>query len=559
MSLAIDTGVVHHSEKLLFRGHRIIVKSVAISRFADEVITLREELRRRENMGMCTSEVACISQPFPPARLRGSAVRVFVLLIDLQRADSRTEHVPGVGEREEDVVEKTETPVVAIGDEMAHSPLHIVLIIKRFDLVFLALLLMRMLAVDLLVVRADILLLYKSGVGQHERTEVTRGGRTIDVSAEAEFVDIRNQPGMVDMRMRKNHTIKRFRVEAQVPVGGIGLHAFALIHTAIQENRVSGIGGNKMFASRHFAGGAEELYFHGFNDLWYKITTFFAYMQIFLYLCSKFSHIHIINIKLQPMESKDLFDLSGRVSLVTGCSGGLGVQMAKALAAKGSNLVIIARRYEKLVEVKNEIEQTYSVEVLPLQCDITNTEAVETMVDEAIKHFGRIDIVVNNAGTGAVAPAEDITDAQFENEMQIDLFGSFRVARAVAKKTMIPNQYGRIINIASMYGLVGNKIAPASPYHAAKGGVVNMTRALAAEWGKHGITVNAICPGYFITPLTKETLESEYFANYAKTVIPMERYGHEGELDSAVCFLAADASRYVTGVALPVDGGYTCV
>ena len=259
------------------------------------------------------------------------------------------------------------------------------------------------------------------------------------------------------------------------------------------------------------------------------------------------------------MESKDLFDLSGRVSLVTGCSGGLGVQMAKALAAKGSNLVIIARRYEKLVEVKNEIEQTYGVEVLPLQCDITNTEAVETMVDEAIKHFGRIDIVVNNAGTGAVAPAEDITDAQFGNEMQIDLFGSFRVARAVAKKTMIPNQYGRIINIASMYGLVGNKIAPASPYHAAKGGVVNMTRALAAEWGKHGITVNAICPGYFITPLTKETLESEYFANYAKTVIPMERYGHEGELDSAVCFLAADASRYVTGVALPVDGGYTCV
>ena len=255
----------------------------------------------------------------------------------------------------------------------------------------------------------------------------------------------------------------------------------------------------------------------------------------------------------------DIFDLSGRVALVTGCSRGLGVQISKALAARGSKLVIIARRYEKLVEVKNEIEKAFGVEVLPIQCDITNTEAVEKMVDEAIAHFSKIDIVVNNAGTGAVAPAEDITDSQFENEMQIDLFGSFRVARAVAKKTMIPNQYGRIINIASMYGLVGNKIAPAAPYHAAKGGVVNMTRALAAEWGKHGITVNAICPGYFITPLTKETLESEYFANYAKTVIPMERYGHEGELDSAVCFLAAEASRYVTGVALPVDGGYTCV
>lgn len=259
------------------------------------------------------------------------------------------------------------------------------------------------------------------------------------------------------------------------------------------------------------------------------------------------------------MIMKDIFDLKGRVALITGCSGGLGVQMAKALAAKGADLVIVARRYEKLIEVKTAIEAEYGVQVLPLQCDITSTEGVDEMVDEAMMIFGRVDIVVNNAGTGAVAPAEDITDAQFENEMQVDLFGTFRVARAVAKKSMIPNGYGRVINIASMYGLVGNKIAPASPYHAAKGGVVNLTRALAAEWGKYGITVNTICPGYFITPLTKETLESDYFAQYAKTVIPMERYGQEGELDSAVVFLASDASTYVTGVALPVDGGYTCV
>jgi gluconate 5-dehydrogenase len=256
---------------------------------------------------------------------------------------------------------------------------------------------------------------------------------------------------------------------------------------------------------------------------------------------------------------KQLFDLTGRVALVTGCSGGLGVQMAKALAQQGADLVIMARRYEKLLEVKQEIESAHGVKVLPIQCDVTNTEAVDKMVDEAIEKFGHIDIVVNNAGTGAITPAEDITDAQFENEMQIDLFGTFRVARAVAKKSMIPNKYGRIINIASMYGLVGNKIAPSSPYHAAKGGVVNLTRALAGEWGKYGITVNTICPGYFMTPLTKDTLTTEYFTNYAKSVIPLERYGEEGELDSAVVFLAADESRYVTGVALPVDGGYTCV
>ena len=254
---------------------------------------------------------------------------------------------------------------------------------------------------------------------------------------------------------------------------------------------------------------------------------------------------------------KAYFDLKGQTAIVTGCSTGLGVQMAKALANQGANIVAVARRVEKIEAVAAEIKKEFGVQTLAVRCDITDTQAVDDMVKKVMETFGRIDILVNNAGTGAVAPAEDITDEQFNNEINIDLFGTFRVARAVAKVAMIPAKYGRIINIASMYGLVGNKVAPCSPYHAAKGGVVNLTRGLAAEWGKYNITVNAICPGYFYSPLTKETLDSDFFQQNAQTMIPLSRYGNEGELDSAAIFLAAPASAYVTGVALPVDGGYT--
>lgn len=256
---------------------------------------------------------------------------------------------------------------------------------------------------------------------------------------------------------------------------------------------------------------------------------------------------------------KNYFDLKGQVAIVTGCSTGLGVQMAKALANQGANIVAVARRQNLIDEVAADIAKEYGVQTLAVRCDITDTAAVDAMVDAVIAKFGRVDILINNAGTGAVAPAEDITDEQFENEMNIDLFGSFRVARAVAKKAMIGAKYGRIINIASMYGLVGNKIAGSAPYHAAKGGVVNMTRALAAEWGKYNITVNAICPGYFYTDLTRDTLSSDFFQQNAKTMIPEERYGEEGELDTATIFLASPASAYVTGVNLAVDGGYTAM
>ncbi len=255
---------------------------------------------------------------------------------------------------------------------------------------------------------------------------------------------------------------------------------------------------------------------------------------------------------------KNYFDLKGHVAVVTGASTGLGLQMAKAFANQGANLVLLARRMNLLEQNAKEISEEYGVEVLPFACDITKTENVIEAVKATMNKFGRVDILVNNAGTGAVGNAEYITDEQFKHEMDIDLFGTFVCSREFGKE-MINAKYGRIINIASMYGLVGNMIAGSAPYHAAKGGVVNLTRALAAEWGKLGITVNSICPGYFYTDLTTETLDSDYFQAIAKRSIPMERYGLAGELDTCALFLASPMSTYVNGQNIAVDGGYTCV
>ncbi|MBO7452292.1 MAG: SDR family oxidoreductase [Clostridiales bacterium] len=255
---------------------------------------------------------------------------------------------------------------------------------------------------------------------------------------------------------------------------------------------------------------------------------------------------------------KNYFDLSGQVAVVTGASTGLGLQMAKAFASQGANLVLLARRQNLLDENKAEIEKEFGVKCLAYACDITDTEKVKGAVKATMDTFGRVDILVNNAGTGAVAPTVEISDETFMNEINVDLFGTFTCAREFAKE-MLKAKYGRIINISSMYGLVGNMAATCAPYHAAKGGVVNLTRALAAEWGKEGITVNAICPGYFWTPLTKETLETDWFSAYAKGAIPIGRYGKEGELDTAALFLASPASSYVNGQNIAVDGGYTAI
>ena len=258
---------------------------------------------------------------------------------------------------------------------------------------------------------------------------------------------------------------------------------------------------------------------------------------------------------------KKYFNFENQVAIITGCSTGLGVQMAHALASCGANIVALARRKELIEKVVEDVKTAYSVDALAVPCDVTDTEQIKTAINKAIEKFSKIDILINNAGTGIGKHAESITDDEFLYDINVDLVSGFRMAREVANAYMIEHKYGRIINIASIAGMIGNNIEKefGIPYYAAKGGVINMTRALAAEWGKYNINVNTICPGYFYTDLTKANLDDEEFTNITKSKIPLGRAGANGELDTAILFLSSKASSYVTGVCLPVDGGYTCM
>ena len=252
-----------------------------------------------------------------------------------------------------------------------------------------------------------------------------------------------------------------------------------------------------------------------------------------------------------------MFDLKGRVAVISGASSGLGKQMCTAFAKQGADLVILARRLERLEEMKVELEK-YGVRVLPIKCDVTSTEEINTAALAAKTAYGKVDILVNCAGSSKDKGALEMTDEEWDFTISTDMDSVFYVTRAFGN-IMKKNHYGRIINIASMYGLVGNTAMNTVAYHSSKGGVVNYTRAAAAELAKYGITVNSICPGYFYTELTTAVLDTEMFQEFAKTHVPMQRYGKEGELNAAAIFLASEEASYVTGVILPVDGGYTCV
>ena len=252
-----------------------------------------------------------------------------------------------------------------------------------------------------------------------------------------------------------------------------------------------------------------------------------------------------------------MFDLTGRVVVVSGASSGLGSQMARGFAGQGATLVITARRLNKLEELAEELRANGTT-VLPLQCDVTDSAMVDEVAAKVEAEFGKVDVLVNCAGSAKNAGVLDMTNDEWDFTIATDMSSVFYVTRAFAN-IMKKNNYGRIINIASMYGLVGNTAMDTVAYHTSKGGVVNFTRAVAAELAKYNITCNAICPGYFATELTVDTLNTESFTQYMQATVPLGRYGKEGELNAGAIFLASDEASYVTGVILPIDGGYTCV
>lgn len=249
--------------------------------------------------------------------------------------------------------------------------------------------------------------------------------------------------------------------------------------------------------------------------------------------------------------NKNIFDLTGKTAIVTGTSRGLGQYMARSLANSGADLVITSRKIETLKPFQKEIEEM-GRRAVPLELDVRDYNSIQKMVDDACKIYGKIDILVNNAGCNVRKPSVNVTWDDWNLVLDTNLRGTFFVAQAVAKK-MIPKKYGRIINIGSVTCVAG--YAGLAPYGASRGGVKQLTMSLADDWGIHGITVNCLAPGWFKTEQNKVLYENEKWVKYICDRIPLKRPGKPHDLDGAIVFLASDASEYITGQTLLVDGG----
>lgn len=257
------------------------------------------------------------------------------------------------------------------------------------------------------------------------------------------------------------------------------------------------------------------------------------------------------------MNVMDKFSMKGKVSVITGAAQGLGQAMAEALAAAGSDIVIAEINTDLAQTTAREIAKTFGVKAEAMKCDVTSPQDNQELVDYTVNTFGKIDVMINNAGIVKHIPAEDVKPEEWFAVINVNLNGVFFGAQA-AGRVMIRQGYGNIINTASMSGLIVNTPQPQTSYNASKAGVIHLTKSLACEWARHNIRVNAICPGYMQTEMTKKIFaDGGEWVDTWMAMSPMKRPGTPDELQGAVLYLASDASTFTTGAAISIDGAYT--